>query len=154
MGQDTYTNLDGKTVHLDLTPKEHRFFFRVEDASQDPGFTQDDMTSLVYGPDNPILNHDMLPGRHMVDDQAANHPLFKVLEDLIFRHRELLGTYNHKEANQWLYDRCTMSVKDASTILGISPQAVYKAIHAGYLVHSKREGRGYLLYPPSVHSYA
>jgi excisionase family DNA binding protein len=148
-GQREHTCVNGERItYGPLGPAEAAFLERVRQASVDPAVTENDLIALIYGRDNPLLDHTMLPGHAMVTGAAFEHPAYQVMVDLLGWKRVQLGTLDLAAARA----RFTLSVADAAEVLGITPQAVRKAIKARHLA-SWRDGEQLFLDPRSVAAF-
>ena len=129
-------------------PAVARFLERVRRAADDPAVTEDGLIALIYGRENPLLDHTMMPGRSMVTPAVFANPLYRVLVDLLDRKRVQSGALDLAKARA----RYTLSVTDAAAQLGINATAVRKAISAGRLPAWKADGQ-YWLDPASGASF-
>jgi len=144
-----YTTLEGNTISLDdFEPTIIRFIKSVKTASENPKVTVDNMLSLVYGSKNPILDHDMIPGRAMVTRQVLANPAYEILTDLIGIKEVRFGLLNIEEAHA----AHTVDVPTAARQIGVTKQAIRAAIDRGDLYAIRRGGQ-YWLRPESVASF-
>jgi hypothetical protein len=146
---NTYKLQNGETIEYPDPPRPVAdFLARVRIAANDPTVSLDALISLIYGPENPLLDHTMLPGRAMVTKDAFANPVFHVMQDQIGIKREQLGLYDPVAARA----AHTLSVPDVAKELGISPSAVRQAIAAHRLGAMYDNGQ-YWIHPNSVASY-
>ena len=123
----TYTTTGGRVLNYDdSSPRLAAFLARVHAASLDNSITTDDMILLVYGPDNPLLDPTILPGRYMVTPVVFANPIHHVLNDLLFLKGVRLGRVDMEKA----HSRFTISIPDAAKQLGVTGQALRSAIES------------------------
>jgi len=141
--------VNGEEVTYDSpAPPVAAFLERVRRAAADPKVTENDLIALIYGRENPLLDHTMLPGQSMVTPAVFEHPVYRVLTDLLDRKRVALGALDLERARA----QFTLTVTEAAEQLGISPQAVRKAVEARRLA-AWREGSQWLLDPRGVNAF-
>ncbi len=136
----THETLEGRTLTYELTSEQAAFLARVQQAVADPSVREDDLIALIYGPENPLLDHAMLPGRAMVTKAVFDNPLYHVLADYIGRKRVQTGSLD-LEAAKALF---TMTVTQAAEKLGVHVSAVHQAIQAWRLAAWKKDGQLFL----------
>lgn len=144
-----FTLLSGDVVEYD-EPSESvaEFLRRVRIAAGDFEVTTDDMIDLIYGVENPLLKHGVLPGRGLVTREVYENPIFHIMQDLLIQKRIQRGEYDPEVAKT----QYNMTVSEAATKLGVSPSAIRQAIRSKALDAIKVRGR-WLLYPGSVDVY-
>lgn len=136
-GMERYTTLAGETVEYRRPePALAAFLARVVDAAHDPGVTESAMIDLLYGPENPLLDTSIIPGRGVVTKAAFEHPVYRVLQDLLGRKRVQVGTLDLAASDA----RHTVSVTEAAERLGVHPSAVRQALQTGRLAGRKVGG--------------
>lgn len=146
---ERYTTTSGEVIEY---PKPNAdvaaFLARVIAATNDPRVTEAELTELVYGRENPILDHGIFPGRGAVTPQVFANPLYRVFTDLITQKSILEGTFVPAR------DRAsyTLTVAEAAERIGVTPDAVRKAIRAKRLPASHRQGT-YLIDPRDADTY-
>jgi excisionase family DNA binding protein len=141
--------VNGETVEYPEPARDvAKFLERVRRAADDAAVSEDALIALIYGRENPLLDHTMLPGRSMVTPAVFANPLYRVLVDLLDRKRVQSGALDLAKARA----RYTLSVTDAAAQLGVNATAVRKAIGAGRLPALK-DGGQYWLDPASVASF-
>ncbi|KYF52336.1 hypothetical protein BE04_45040, partial [Sorangium cellulosum] len=143
-----YTLLSGETVEF-ATPVGElgTFLCRVLAAARDPAVSEADLTDLVLGPENPLLDKTAVAGRSVATADVYRDPAFHVMLDCLARKR-----LPPESAVATPRTRYTMTVPEAAQQLGISESAVRQAIYAGRL-RANKEGGTYYLDPHSVASY-
>ncbi|MEL6349013.1 MAG: helix-turn-helix domain-containing protein [Myxococcota bacterium] len=147
----TYTTLDGHEITYtepDADSPLGQQLARIRAAVADPNATLNDVTTLVYGPDNPLMRQGVIPGWGYVDATIAADPLYKVMRDLLEQKRFQAGGHDLKAT----HDAYTMTVTEAAAQLGISDVAVRKAIKEERLGAVKK-GSHYRLRPSDVEAY-
>lgn len=143
-----YTLLSGETVEFTApTGTLGAFVKRVLAAAKDPAVTERELTDLVHGPDNPMLDPGVVPGRMVATAEVYRDPLFHVLLDCVARKRLPPGTGVVPARARY-----TMTVPDAAKQLGISESAIRQAIYASRL-RARKDGGTYYLDPASVAGY-
>lgn len=144
-----YTTTLGETIEYPKPrPDVSAFLTRAKEAAEDPAVSEAELITLIYGPDNPILEQGRFPGRGAVTKEVLANPIYHVLQDLLQHKRITLG---HVSAEQ-LLSSFSLTVSEAAKKLGISQAAIRKAIAANHLSATKRPN-GYLIDPRSVDSY-
>lgn len=143
-----YKTLAGETITYDPSPVEARFLAQVVDLAHDPTATESDMVALIYGSENPMLKHGVLPDRGLVTKETWANPVHQVAMHLLDVKRVATGTLDMKAVRA----RYTMTVKEAAAKIGMSPTGVRNAVHAGRLTHW-RTGRAIYLDPVEVGNY-
>ncbi|HHH30585.1 MAG TPA: DNA-binding protein [Polyangiaceae bacterium] len=140
----TYRTLAGEELEYPEPSKQlARFIGRLNEAVNDPDVGADEMTDLVYGPDNPLLgpSTSALPERRSVSLETLADPTWHMMLDLLEAKRIAIA-----EASP------TMRLEHAGELLGITPDAVRKAAIAGHLDGEKHGNRWYVS-PGSVATY-
>jgi len=120
-----YTTVNNRTLDLDdLSLTEADFWRRLEAVVADDGVTPDQMRALVYGPDNPALDHEVMPGQPLVTRATLENPLFRICIDCLSRKEIRAGRIDLAQAHA----AYTVDVPTAAEQLGVSPQAVRAGI--------------------------
>jgi len=146
---NTYQLQNGETIKYPDPPRPVAdFLARVRVAANNPTVSLDALISLIYGPENPLLDHTMLPGRAMVTKEVFANPVFHVMQDQIGVKRVQLGLLN-MTAERAAH---TLSVQDVAKELGITPAAVRQAI-AGHRLSAMYDNGQWWVRPESVASY-
>lgn len=146
---NTHTTLSGRAIEYpDPTPAEAAFLARVRAAVDDPTVSSNDLLALIYGPENPVLDHDFLPGRAWVTPRVLDNPLYRVLADLHGVKEVRLGLLDVEKAHATY----TVPVPDAARQLGVTQQAVRAAIDGWRLAAVFRGGQWWLR-PESLASF-
>lgn len=125
------------------------FIEHVRAAVDDVRVGEGEMLSLIYGAENPMLDHSGVPGRHMVTAATLARPEHRLLSDLLDRKRLALGRLDLVAARA----RHTLTVTDAAARLGVHASAVRQAIERKVLPAWKDSGRIWLD-PAAVDAYA
>ena len=120
-----YTTVNNRVLDLDeLDPAEVDFWQRLERVVADDGVSTDQMRALVYGPENPALDHEVMPGQPLVTKVTLDNPLFWVCVDCLSRKDIRAGRIDLAQAHA----AYTVDVPSAAEQLGVSPQAVRAGI--------------------------
>ena len=107
------------------TAEESAFMARLIAALTDVTMTPAHMLSLVYGPDNPLLDRSgPLP---MVTRATLDNPLNRVFVDMLSLKDIRVGRLDIER----LHSAYTVDVPSAATQLGVTPQAIRAGIDAG-----------------------
>lgn len=129
-------------------PELEAFLARVRAAAEDPKVSEDGLIELIYGSENPLLDHTIFEGRGAVTLEVFENPVYHVMLDLLDQKRVQAGSLDLDRAAQ----RYTLTVSEAAEQLGISTSAVRQAIASKRLAAWKPGGE-YLLDPHSVATY-
>jgi len=122
-----HQSLTGHRIEYpDLEAPVEKFVCRVQAQLEDDTATEDDMIALIYGSENPILDHTLFPERGAVTREVLDNPVYHVLTDLLARKRFKERSYDTEK----LAARYTLTVRDAAQQLGIAEGAVRQAIAA------------------------
>jgi excisionase family DNA binding protein len=147
MMKTQYTLLSGETVEFATpTGKLGSFLRGVISAMKDPSVSEAELNDLVHGPQNPLLDHAVVPGKAVATADVYRDPIYHVMLDCIARKRFPQTTTAAAR------ERYTMTVPEAARQLGISESAVRQAIYATRL-RAHKDGGTYYLDPRSVASY-
>lgn len=146
---ERYTAINGEVIEYP-TPdaKTAAFLARVIAATNDPRVSEGELVELVYGKENPILDQTLFPGRGAVTADVFENPLYHVMSDLICQKQVLEGRFDRVRAAE----RYTLSVNEAAEVIGVTPDAVRKAIKAHKIPAWQREG-SWRLDPRDVETY-
>jgi hypothetical protein len=146
---NTYTMLSGETVQYPDPPFEvANFLAKVRLAAGDPNVNVNQLTELIYSPENPLLDTSILPGRAMVTKKIFENPVYHIMTDQIGLKQIQLGLVTKE-----IWDaQFTVSVQEAAKQLDITPGAVRAAIAAKKLSGWLRNGQWYL-HPNAIASY-
>src|SRR5690606_15916627 len=82
-----HLTVSGHTIEYEANAPTARFLARVQALLDDPRSTEDEMIALVYGPDNPILDKTIFPGRGAVTPAVLAPPVSRVLTAHLARKR-------------------------------------------------------------------
>lgn len=147
----TYTLLTGRKVRLSTwkRPEVDAFLERLRSMIASEHITEQQMIGLAYSTENPILDSTFFPTRALVTKDTLADPAYQVLTDLLARkHLAQRGIDPDALAAEY-----TLSVADASKMLGIHESAVRQAI-AARRIPSWVKGNGRLfLSPRSVEAF-
>lgn len=146
---ETYKLLSGEDVQF-VRPKGPvgSFLRRVERAAVDPVVSVQEITDLVYGTENPMLDVTSFPGRAVVTRAVHENPVWWVLQDLIGRKRVATGHLDLAAARA----RYTMTVPQAAERHGVHESAIRQAIAARRLPAWK-DGGNWMLAPSDVEAF-
>jgi len=137
----THETLSGLTIKYETpTGATAAFFERVRAAVLDPAVTEDAMTALVYGQENPLLDRTVFAEHAAVTPAVFAEPLYHVLLDLIGRKRHALGRLDLVATEA----RYTLTPDEAAERLGVHVSAIRQAIERHRLPAWKRGGRLWL----------
>jgi len=142
----SHTTINGRTIEYEPTTAELRFVERVEAAVTNAAISEADLRSLIYGPENPLL--DQQAGYSFVTPAAFDAPVFRVALDLLDRKRIAAGSLDVERTAA----RYTLSVAAAAERLGVVDSTVRMAVREGRLP-SWIKGGDIFLAPESVDSY-
>jgi excisionase family DNA binding protein len=143
-----YTLLSGETVEFTMPSSElGTFLQRVLAAAQDPAVSHGELSELVHGLENPLLDRAVVPGGAIATAEVYRSPLFHAMLDCVARKR--LSPDSTAPAPRTRY---AMTVPEAAKQLGISESAVRQAIYTNRL-RARKEGGTHYLDPRSVASY-
>lgn len=79
-------------IHVDTIGEVHTiripesvavFIARLQALARDPNSTLRQVEMLFYGPENPILDHEARPGRHLVTAETLKSPAYLVMHDIV-----------------------------------------------------------------------
>lgn len=147
---ERHTTIAGEVLEYPHPDAElARFLARVRTAAEDPRVSEHELVDLIYGSENPLLDHTIFKGRGAVTLKAFENPVYHVMLDLLDAKRVQVGTLVPERAGA----RYTMPVADAAAELGITPSAVRQAVERGQLAAWKANARMLLLDPQSVRTY-
>lgn len=137
----THETLSGHSVEYpDPDPKLEKFLKRVRALVDDRKSTEDDVVTLIYGRENPILDQTLFPERGAVTREVLDNPVYSVLTDLLARKQAAEKGLDTKQLGK----RYTLTVAEAAAAAEVTPDAIRKAIGAKRLPSWKREGEYYI----------
>lgn len=148
MSTKLHTTVSGHRVEYDPSSKVDAFLRRLERMVDDETVSEQDMIGVAYSGDNPILAHDVFPGRGAVTKAVLDDPTYAVMTDLLFRKRIAQESIDVEK----LAARYSMTVPEAAEQLGVHESAVRQAIGAKRLASWMKDGRHYLE-PKSLDSF-
>ncbi len=141
-----HTTLSGHSVEYpDPDAKLEKFLKRVAALVDDRKATEDDIITLVYGRDNPILDHTLFPERGAVTREVLDNPVYSVLTDLIARKHAAVAGLGAEQLGK----RFTLTVAEAAAQAEVTKDAIRKAIAAKRLPSWVRDGQ-YFIDPKSL----
>jgi hypothetical protein len=80
----------GETIEYGVTDLALAAFLpRVFATSEDTTLTADDLIELVFGIENPVMATKFVPRRAYVTPEVAKNPVYKVMNDLVYRKQVL-----------------------------------------------------------------
>jgi excisionase family DNA binding protein len=107
---------------------------RIRHAMENPTVSEQKMLELIYHPDNPLMDPEIIPGRGMVTTRTLEHPAYRVMMDYLDRKRVESGTLD-LAGTEAAY---SLNVTDAANLLDIHPSAIRQAIQSGRLTAWKK----------------
>jgi Helix-turn-helix domain len=139
-----HETLSGQRIEYDdPSPAVAKLLKSARAIVDDPKRSSDELVALVYGRGNPILDQTMFPERGAVTKAVLENPVYHVLTDLLARKEaQEKGTNLDR-----LKARYTLTVADAAGELGISPDAVRRAIRERRLPAWVKDGGAYYVNP-------
>lgn len=125
--KQVHETISGQRIELEPTTAEAAFLARAQAIASDKKRSVDELVALVYGAENPILERrPQGSGRSEVTRATLEHPVYLVLCDLLDRKEAAAAGLTAAE----LAAPYTVTVAEAAAQLGISVDAVRKAIAA------------------------
>lgn len=82
---DTHETASGSILDLRAKPEFQPFLGRVQSLLADPLASLDDMIGLVYGPENPVTDKTVIPGRGYVTRSVLESPAYQAMADMVWR---------------------------------------------------------------------
>jgi hypothetical protein len=149
----TYTTLGGREISLPALPKKvSAFIARCQEMLDLASAKPAELVRLIYGPENPILDHEQAPGISMVTPAVFADPIrgtvYRVLADILFR-KEVAAKGQDPTA---IFAAYTVDVPTAAKELGLTQPAIRAAIDSWKLGAVYRNGQWWLR-PESLASY-
>lgn len=136
-----HVSLAGHEIKYDdPEPIVERFIKRAQTLAENPKSKIDDLVTLIYGSENPILDHTLFPERGAVTREVLENPVYHVLTDLLAR-KQVSASGGSSEQ---LGKRYTLTVAQAAEEAGVTKDAIRKAIAARRLPSWVREGQYYI----------
>lgn len=146
----THETMSGHTIEYERPPPQVAAFLqRLHEMLEDPQVDEQQMIGVAYSTENPILAQGLFPGRGAVTREVLANPLYHVMGDLLAR-KHLAKSGGDAAA---LAAEHTVTVPEAARALGITEDAVRKAIAGRRLPSWLRDGR-HMLHPQSVAAFA
>lgn len=141
-----HVSLSGHRIEYpDPDAKTARFLQRLQALVDDPKTKTPDVVALIFGSENPIMDHTLFPERGAVTKEVLANPVYHVMTDLLAR-QQVKASRRPVEDYAKPY---TLTVAQAAERKGVSPDAIRKAIKAHRLPSWVREGE-YFLNPQSL----
>lgn len=136
-----HETISGHRVEFDEPEGElAEFFARARTAAADSAASENDLITLIYSADNPLLSPGVVPDRGVVTKDTLAHPVYRVLQDLLIRKRVAEQGLDV----QAMADRHTVTIAEAAEQLGVHASAVQQAIKAQRLPSWVKGGRHYM----------
>ena len=134
---ERYTKADGTVIEYPKPDAETAAFLaRIVDAAHDPRVSWSELTDLVYSRENPIMDQTVFEGRGAVTAEVFENPLYHVMTDLLWKKQVVEQKIDPSKTAA----AGTITVADAAEIIGVTPDAVRKAIRAERLKAWKTGG--------------
>jgi hypothetical protein len=124
----------------DPDPKTEKFLKRVQALAENPKSKPDELVTLVYGSENPILDHTLFPERGAVTKEVLENPVYHVLTDLLARKQVAASGASSEQLGK----RYTLTVAQAAEEAGVTKDAIRKAITSRRLPSWVRDGQYYI----------
>lgn len=136
-----HVSLAGHEIKYDdPDPKLGRFLQKAFDLASDPKVKPDTLIALIYGSENPILDHTIFPERGMVTREVLENPVYHVLSDLLARKQaEAAGVTPDKLSKHY-----TLTVPQAAEQMGVSEDTINRGIRARRIPSWVKDGQRYL----------
>ena len=84
MSTERYTTILGEVIEYPAPSSEVAAFLeRVKRAAHDPSVSEAQLSELVYGRENPVLDQTIFPGRGAVTKAVHANPVWPVMQDLL-----------------------------------------------------------------------
>jgi hypothetical protein len=139
-----HETISGQRIEYDdPEPAVARLLKAARAIVDDPKRTTDELVALVYGRSNPILDQTLFPERGAVTKAVLENSVYHVLTDLLAR--------KEAQAKGTNFDRVkakyTLSVSEAAEQLGVTEDAVRRAIRGRRLPAWVKEKGAYYVNP-------
>jgi excisionase family DNA binding protein len=136
-----HVSLAGHEIKYDdPDPKLGRFLQKAFDLASDPKVKSDTLIALIYGSENPILDHTVFPERGAVTREVLENPVYHVLSDLLARKQAAAaGVTPDKMSKHY-----TLTVPEAAEQLGVSEDTINRGIRARRVPSWVKGGQRYL----------
>lgn len=145
-----HETLLGEQIEYPQPPPEvAAFLARAKLAAYDPLVSEDALISVIYGPENPVLEHGIFSGRGAVTPAVLKNPVYPIFLDLLDVKRAALG----KTSKAALEAAFTETVSETAERLSLTTSAVRQAVEKGKIAAVKRPN-GWLIDPRSADTYA
>ncbi|NUP12958.1 MAG: excisionase family DNA-binding protein [Polyangiaceae bacterium] len=141
--------LSGETLEYPRpTDAVAAYLARLSAAVGDPTIDEHRFIELVYSPNNPLLDPNIMPGRGTVTKAVLADPTYHVMQDLLGRKRVALGTLDMDKVRA----RYSLTVKEAAERAGVHESAIRQAI-AAHRLSSVKDGTRHMLDPAQVDAF-
>jgi hypothetical protein len=144
-----WTTLSGRELSFDEPTGElGSYWERLQRDAADPTVSHDALLALLYHPDNPLLDRNLMPGRGSVTRAVIDNPLYQAMTDLLGRKQVQLGQLDLATAGA----PYTVTLAEAAEELGLSSTAARQAIDS-YRLAGWKKGGVWFIHPASIESY-
>ena len=136
-----HETLSGHRIEYDdPDPELAAFLASVRAAADDHEATENELITLIYSADNPLLSPGLVPGQGVVTKETLAHPVYRVLQDLLLRKHVI----EHGVDVEAMAARHTIGASEAAERLGVHVSAVRQAIEAQRLASWVKGGRHFI----------
>lgn len=142
----THETINGRKIEYEQTAAESRFLRRVEATIDDEHVSELELRALIYGPDNPLLDHHA--GYTFVVSDVFDSALFRVLLDYLDQKRVRIGSLDPTKVAA----RYTLTTAEAADRAGVGGSTLRTAVADGRLPAWIKEGLLYFT-PESVDGF-
>jgi excisionase family DNA binding protein len=137
----THQTISGQTINFSNVPAQQiAFLEKLKLMAAHRGTTHDEMIVKAYGPENPILDPNAIPGRGAVTAEVIGKPAYRAMTDILFR-KEMIERGVTAES---LAECFTLTPAEVAARLGVTVSAVRQAIDAGRLGAWLKGGRVFI----------
>lgn len=147
---ESYECASGRVIRYPKPSREVQLFladlFRNTDREE---VLYDDLTKIIYGKGNPLLDHRIFKGYGGVTADIAADPVYSVMRDQLEKKALQQGLIDEERD----FAHLTMTPGEAAKKLGVHETAVVKAIQQGRLRSARKIGGRWKLHPDEVGEY-